>query len=263
LVDILTYHVLPEQVLSKDLAPFQAVDTVEGKKLHVQKWGGGVRVGPSLLSKDLKNVIAADNLASNGVAHIIDGVLLPPTAPTPPAPKAKNIVELAEGVPALSTFVAAVVGGDLAGWLSSPGPDKVHGETWRGGMVTVFAPTNDAFTALPKGVLDSLMKPENKAQLVDLLTYHVVGGAYYLKDFQGSLSDIQSVEGKLVQTNGIKINDANIVTPDVMASNGVVHVVDGVLKCWPCPPWQEPHWVDDVLKCVPKDMASAVGHVLV
>merc|ERR1712010_122348 len=79
LVDILTYHVLPEKVLSKDLKPFQAVKTVEGKPLHVTKWDGQVRVGPSLLSKDLQNVIKADNFASNGVVHIIDGVLLPPS----------------------------------------------------------------------------------------------------------------------------------------------------------------------------------------
>merc|ERR1712217_96497 len=80
LVDILTYHVLPEKVLSTDLQPFQAVTTVEGKPLHVTKWGGRVRVGPSLKSEDLKNVTHADNLACNGVAHVINGVLLPPSA---------------------------------------------------------------------------------------------------------------------------------------------------------------------------------------
>jgi uncharacterized surface protein with fasciclin (FAS1) repeats len=78
LADILTYHVLPEQVLSTDLMAFQEVTTVEGKPLHVTVFGGEVSVGPSLLSKDLSHVITADNLATNGVAHIIDGVLLPP-----------------------------------------------------------------------------------------------------------------------------------------------------------------------------------------
>merc|ERR1719198_2543883 len=80
LADILKYHVLPEQVLSTQLKPFQAVKTVEGKLLHVQEWGGKVQVGSSLLSKDLHKVINADNTASNGVVHIIDGVLLPPSA---------------------------------------------------------------------------------------------------------------------------------------------------------------------------------------
>merc|ERR1712166_1085212 len=79
LVDILTYHVLPEQVLSKDLKSFQRVATVEGKTLHIYKDRHGVRVTPD--GKDFKTVTAADNLATNGVAHIIDGVLLPPATP--------------------------------------------------------------------------------------------------------------------------------------------------------------------------------------
>merc|ERR1711977_781139 len=135
LVDILTYHVLPEAVFSTDLKASQAVKTVEGKTLDVTQSGGLVRVGPS--SKDLKNVIKADNLASNGVVHIIDGVLLPPT-------NTKNIVQLAESVPELSTLVGAVVAGDLADTLSSTGP------------FTVFAPTNQGFAALPAGALDKL-----------------------------------------------------------------------------------------------------------
>lgn len=77
LADILTYHVLSAEVKSTDLKFFQKVPTVEGKNLHVFKNGGKVKVGPS--SKDLKNVVAADNFASNGVVHIIDGVMLPPS----------------------------------------------------------------------------------------------------------------------------------------------------------------------------------------
>merc|ERR1712048_1239813 len=77
LADILTYHVLPEQVLSKDLKFFQRVATAEGKPLHVIKAYNTVLVGPS--TKDLKKVVAADNIASNGVAHVIDGVMLPPS----------------------------------------------------------------------------------------------------------------------------------------------------------------------------------------
>merc|ERR1712100_13913 len=185
LVDILKYHVLPEEVLSTQLKPFQAVTTVEGKPLHVQEWGGKVHVGPSLESKDLKNVIKADNKASNGVVHIIDGVLLPPQ-PTPapaPQPKGQNIVQLAEQTPDLSTLVSAVVAGGLANTLSSAG------------KFTVFAPTNEAFKALPAGVLDSLMKPENKAKLVDILKYHVLPEevlSTQLKPFQA----VTTVEGK-------------------------------------------------------------------
>merc|ERR1719409_980062 len=129
LVDILTYHVLSEKVLSTDLKLSQAVKTVEGKLLQVTRHSRHVQVGASLNSKDLKNVIKADNLASNGVVHIIDGVLVPPATP--------DIVKLAESVKDLSTLVAAVVAGGLADTLSSPGP------------FTVFAPTNKAFAALP------------------------------------------------------------------------------------------------------------------
>merc|ERR1712226_1038857 len=142
LVDILKYHVLPEQVLSADLKPFQAVTTVEGKPLHVTKWGGLVRVGPSLKSEDLKNVTNADNIACNGVAHIINGVLLPPRAqlvspprPTPSSqPKQKNLVELCESNKDLTILTAALVAADLADTLSS------QSKTF-----TVFAPTDEAF----------------------------------------------------------------------------------------------------------------------
>jgi len=226
LVDILTYHVVPVQVLSKDLAPFQAVKTVEGNKLHIQKWGGQVHVGRSLLSTDLKKVTAADNLASNGVAHIIDGVLLPPAAPTPPDPKAKNIVELAQSVPSLSTLVTAVVAGDLASTLSSPG------------HFTVFAPTNDGFGKLPKGTVHALLKPENKDTLVDILTYHVLPSQVLSTDLV-SFQRVGTVEGKNLRVYKSKENVVRVSPDDThfntvtaadnKASNGVVHIIDGVL----------------------------------
>jgi len=147
LVDILTYHVLPEQVLSTDLKNFQRVKTVEGLNVNIYKGSSGVQLCDSCDGKDFKRVTAADNAASNGVVHIIDGVLIPPKP---------NIVELAESVKDLSTLVAAVVAGDLVETLSSPGP------------FTVFAPTNEGFGKLPAGTLDSLLKAENKAQLFDI-----------------------------------------------------------------------------------------------
>jgi len=248
LVDILTYHVLPEQVLSKDLNLFQAVKTVEGKNLHVTVWGGVVKVGPSLTS--LSKVTAADNVASNGVAHIIDKVLLPPPAllevnATP------NIVEVAESVPALSTLVAAVVAGDLADTLSSPGP------------FTVFAPTNDAFAALPAGVVDSLMKPENKAQLVDILTYHVVPAQVLSKDLapfqavktvEGNLLHIQKWGGKVQVGPSLKSTDLKTVTAaDNLASNGVAHIIDGVLlpPAAPTPPAPKAKNIVELAQSVP------------
>merc|ERR1712160_133054 len=117
---------------------------------------------------------------------IIDGVLLPQSSDVvqiADKPISKNIVELAESVPALSTLVVAVVAGDLVDTLSSPGP------------FTVFAPTNDAFAALPNGTLNSLLRPENKPQLVDILTYHVVGTAAFSSDLVDG-QQLATVEGK-------------------------------------------------------------------
>merc|ERR1711907_438054 len=217
LVDILKYHVLPEEVLSTQLKPFQAVTTVEGKPLHVQEWGGKVHVGPSLESKDLKNVIKADNIASNGVVHIIDGVLIPPTTP--------NIVKLAQSVDDLSTLVAAVVAGDLVDTLRSPGP------------FTVFAPTNEGFAALPAGTLDSLLKPENKDQLVDILTYHVLPEQVLSTDLK-IFQSVKTVEGKNVHviknSRGVHVGPSirqlsRVTAADNKASNGVAHIIDGVL----------------------------------
>merc|ERR1711907_388810 len=219
LADILTYHVLPEQVLSTDLKFFQRVATVEGKNLHVVKSSKGVFVGPD--AKSLRTVVGADNLASNGVAHIIDGVMLPPAKLEAEKP---NIVELAQSVDDLSTLVTAVAA-DLADTLSSPGP------------FTVFAPTNEGFAALPAGTVDSLLKPENKAQLADILTYHVLGSEVKSTDLK-FFQSVPTVEGKnlhVIKYGGkVKVGPSskelkNVVAADNEASNGVVHIIDGVM----------------------------------
>jgi len=230
LVDILTYHVLPLKVESKQLKSFQRVETVEGKNLHIYKDSRrGVRVTPD--GKDFKQVTSADNEASNGVVHIIDGVLLPPAdAPittTTTAPAQPNIVQLAQSVQDLSTLVSAVVAGDLADTLSSPGP------------FTVFAPTNEGFAKLPAGTVDDLIKPENKAQLVDILTYHVLPLKVESKQLK-SFQQVKTVEGKNVHIYKNVFVRGVFVTPDGKdfkkvtsadneASNGVVHTIDGVL----------------------------------
>merc|ERR1712187_927871 len=176
----------------------------------------GVYVGPSI--KELKSVVGADNLASNGVAHIIDGVLLPPPAGL--TADKHNIVELAQSVDDLSTLVAAVVAGDLAETLSSPGP------------FTVFAPTNEAFGALLEGTLDSLLKPENKDQLVDILTYHVLPAQVLSTDLKPK-QVVKTVEGKdllvSIYKGDVYANKAKVVAADNLASNGVAHIINGVL----------------------------------
>ena len=144
------------------------------------------------------------------------------------AQAAGTIVDIAIATPDLSTLVAAVKAGGLVNTLSSPGP------------FTVFAPTNEAFSALPAGVVANLLKPENKAQLDDVLTYHVVSGAVHAKDLSDGES-VKTVEGKTlavsVSAKGVFINNAQVTTADVDASNGVVHIINAVLlpKAAPTP----------------------------
>jgi uncharacterized surface protein with fasciclin (FAS1) repeats len=136
------------------------------------------------------------------------------------APAEQNIVELAQATPDLSTLVTAVVAADLAETLSGDGP------------FTVFAPTNEAFEALPAGTLDDLLKPENKDQLTDVLTYHVVAGDVMSSDLTDG-QEITTLQGDTLTvkiTDGVvTINGATVTTADVDASNGVVHIIDQVL----------------------------------
>jgi transforming growth factor-beta-induced protein len=197
------------------LKPYQAVKTVEGKSLEVTRRGASVRVGGSLVSKDLKNVIKADNLASNGVVHIIDGVLLPPTRAL------ENIVALAASTADLSTLVKAVTAGKLAAALSGTGP------------FTVFAPTNEAFAKLPKATLNHLLDPKNIKELDAILEYHVLSGVAVSKADLKSEQKVKTLEGQDVEikaTRGeVLVNQARVTTADVAASNGIVHIIDSVL----------------------------------
>jgi len=131
----------------------------------------------------------------------------------------KDIVDLAVETDILSTLVEAVKAGGLVETLKSDGP------------FTVFAPTNEAFAALPEGTLESLLKPENKDQLVAVLTYHVVPAKVMstdLKDGQKAKT-VQGADIEVDLGDGVKINDANVVKADIKASNGVVHVIDKVI----------------------------------
>lgn len=131
-----------------------------------------------------------------------------------------DIVDLAIDTEALSTLVAAVKAGGLVETLKSDGP------------FTVFAPSNEAFAALPEGTLASLLKPENKATLVKILTYHVVPGKVYSHDLRnGQMAKTVQGEKVSVKVNdyGVRINNSKVIQADVKAANGVVHVIDEVL----------------------------------
>jgi uncharacterized surface protein with fasciclin (FAS1) repeats len=129
-----------------------------------------------------------------------------------------TIVDVASGAGNFSTLVAAVTAAGLVETLSGEGP------------FTVFAPTDEAFAALPAGVLDALLLPENKETLVKILTYHVVSGKVMAADV--TAGDVATVEGSnimLSTTSGVKVNDATVVTADIPASNGVIHAIDAVI----------------------------------
>jgi uncharacterized surface protein with fasciclin (FAS1) repeats len=137
-----------------------------------------------------------------------------------PTARAGDIVDVAAGNPDFSTLVAAVQAADLVGTLKSTGP------------FTVFAPTNEAFAALPAGMVDKLLMPANKDLLAELLTFHVVSGKV-LASGVVALSSAATVQGEelKIQVNkkGVRVNNVNVIATDVLADNGVIHVVDGVL----------------------------------
>ncbi len=131
----------------------------------------------------------------------------------------ETVVAIAAGNADFSTLVAAVKAADLAETLSGAGP------------FTVFAPTNAAFDKLPKGAVEDLLKPENKAKLAAILTYHVVAGKVMAADVKtGMVKTVQGTDLDVkVSADGVTVNDAKVVKTDIVGSNGVIHVIDTVV----------------------------------
>lgn len=130
-----------------------------------------------------------------------------------------DIVDTAVSAGNFTTLVAAVKAADLVETLKGTGP------------FTVFAPTDAAFAALPDGTVDDLLKPENKAKLAAILTYHVVSGKVMSTDLSDGMTPA-TVNGETVTIHtdgGVKVNDATVSTADIDADNGIIHVIDAVL----------------------------------
>ena len=145
-------------------------------------------------------------------------------APVPTTPGAstgsENLVALAAANGSFKTLTAALKAADLTATLEGTGP------------FTIFAPNDQAFAALPQEALQELLKPENKAILVKILTYHVVPGQVTSTDLKSG--EVKTVEGgsvnvKVDSATGVTVNDAKVVQPDIQASNGVIHVIDKVI----------------------------------
>ena len=132
----------------------------------------------------------------------------------------KDIVDTAVAAGQFETLAAALTAAGLVDTLKGPGP------------FTVFAPTDEAFAALPAGTVEDLLKPENKDQLIAILTYHVVAGEVMAADVV-EMTEAETVNGAMVEVkvdgSNVMINNAEVTTTDIEASNGVIHVIDTVL----------------------------------
>ncbi len=148
------------------------------------------------------------------------GIVAATAACAPMMDDGEDIVDIAASKDEFSTLVAAVTAAGLVETLKSDGP------------FTVFAPTNAAFEKLPAGTVESLLLPEKKDQLVSILTYHVVPGAVKADQLAGKRMSVATVQGSTVHidgTDGVTVDGANVIVPNVIATNGVIHVIDNVI----------------------------------
>jgi transforming growth factor-beta-induced protein len=206
---ILQYHVTNGNLTAADIEALNLPTNV------TMLAGGYVTVSKNEASLKVNNavVIAADVFATNGIIHVLDSVLLPPL----------DIVETAIVNGVFKTLVTALRAADLVGALTGPGP------------FTVFAPTDEAFSKLPAGTVEDLLKPENKEKLSNILKYHVIGKRVTLADINNmTLPAKEEMLGGGTVTitkdgNNIKINDATVTTADVSSTNGIIHIIDTVL----------------------------------
>jgi uncharacterized surface protein with fasciclin (FAS1) repeats len=213
LTSVLTYHVLPAKVLKADVPAGKAITTVQGATFQVDAVGSNLVISDGRGRKS--TITATDVPASNGVVHVLDKVILPPT-----------VVNVAANNPQFSILVEAVTAAGLGGTLSGAGP------------FTVFAPTNDAFAALLTELnISKAALLADKPLLTAVLTYHVlpakvlkagVPAGKAITTLQGGIFKVDAAGTALVITDG-RNRKSNITATDVIASNGVVHVVDKVI----------------------------------
>lgn len=205
LTNILLYHVIGSKAMSKDLKSGYFPTLSKSGDNYISMYIG---VGEGVTVNKNTRVTAADIQAKNGVIHVVDKVILPP-----------SVVNIALDNDNFSILVQAVVKAGLVDALSGAGP------------FTVFAPTNDAFNALFKTLGISGVNDLTAEQLIPILTYHVVPGNVLSKNLSNGMVPTLSGEKKLTVdlSSGVKINDSQVVAADIQGSNGVVHVINKVL----------------------------------
>jgi transforming growth factor-beta-induced protein len=209
---VLKFHVVSGEAKAADVEQLIAVKTLFGKDVKIAVSSGVVQLTDG--AGNTVNVTTADVIASNGVIHVIDGVLLPPTP-------SKDIVDTAVAAGKFTKLAAALNAAGLVSTLKGAGP------------FTVFAPTDDAFAKIPADQLTALLDPANKAELTSILTYHVSSGALEASDV-AKVTSAPTVNGKPVTVSAsggtVTLNGSSkVIAYDVEATNGVIHVIDTVL----------------------------------
>lgn len=217
LTDILLYHVTEGVVPAETVVTLADAPTLQGEQIAISVVDGAVVLNESV------TVVTTDIEASNGIIHVIDGVLIPPSAlaaADESMQQGKTIAEIAVEDGNFNTLVAAL---DAAGLV----------ETFAGdGEFTVFAPTDDAFAALPEGTVESLLQ-DPQGDLTDILLYHVVDGTVKAEDvvaleaaptLLGEDVSISVADGQVILNDTVAV-----IATDIIASNGVIHVIDAVL----------------------------------
>lgn len=202
LKSILLYHAIKGKAYSGAVAKLSNAETVNGQRVAIINKSGKISVNNA-------NVTAADIQATNGVIHVIDTVILPPS---------QDIVDAAAANPQFSTLVAAVKAAGLVDTLKGEGP------------FTVFAPTDAAFAKLPKGTVEALLNDPEKLKAI--LLYHAVSGAVYAGDVPNTVSAKTANGADIVfsiKSNQAYVNNARIAGVNVLATNGVIHVIDTVI----------------------------------
>ena len=202
LTAILTYHVVAGELPASKLVEMSWGETVQGQSFRVSSGGDGVMV-------DGARVVKADIRAKNGIIHVIDSVILP----------RPDIVDTAVAAGSFKMLATALEAAGLIEALKSDGP------------FTVFAPTDEAFARLPDGTVDALLKDIPKLQAI--LKYHVVGGRYYSDDLPASANP-KTLQGDAISVRKSKdgkvtVEGAKVISADIIAGNGVIHVIDTVI----------------------------------
>jgi uncharacterized surface protein with fasciclin (FAS1) repeats len=203
LKSILKYHVVPGRVPASEVVTRSFLDTVQGQSLDVAVAGDEVRIAGAA-------VVKADIEAENGIIHVIDTVMLP----------RKSLAETAAKAGTFKTLLAAAKAAGLVDALQ------------KGGPFTVFAPSDDAFAKLPAGTVESLLRDTDKLKAI--LTYHVVPGRVLSKDLSLGTTAADTLNGQKLSVSkskggDVRANGARVTAADILAGNGVIHVVDSVI----------------------------------